>query len=174
MRNPFRIKDVPIKKGAGRRWAWLTRYMIQIDGQDYLRRLRIIQTPWFGVYLHDMHGPDRDWLHDHPWPFMSVVLRGGYGEWWTVTGRHGHDYPGAAMARVIALRHFNGLSERRWWAAGSVHVIRLDEAHMIDLIRPGTRTLVFVGRRSREWGFYQQHNPNGFVPFASNGRSDGS
>jgi hypothetical protein len=48
---------------------------------DYLVRLRIVQTPWFGIYLHDIHEDDGDRdPHNHPWSFLSFVLRGYYTE----------------------------------------------------------------------------------------------
>lgn len=53
----------------------------QSPGQVYLRRLRVAQTPLCGLYLHWINEPDTDRdLHDHPWVFWSLILRGGYSE----------------------------------------------------------------------------------------------
>lgn len=66
------------------RWALGKRHDIPdlADPQaTYLTRWRLVQTPWFGVYLHAIRLPDTDrHLHDHPWDFASVVLAGGYTE----------------------------------------------------------------------------------------------
>lgn len=111
-------------------------------GEAYLRRLRIIDTPWFGVYLHDIDGPDpQPDPHDHPWPFVSVVLRGGYAEKVFVYVEHEYDY--------FARTHV------RQWIAGSWHKMPAEgKAHFIVWALPRTRTLILRGKRSRDWGFW--------------------
>lgn len=42
----------------------------------------------------------------------------------------------------------------RTWHRGSVHRIRMTDAHRIISCEPGTRTLVLRGRKTRRWGFY--------------------
>ena len=47
----------------------------------YLSRLMLVRLPWVGVYLHVIRRPD--WAqcqHDHPWAFVTCILRGGYEE----------------------------------------------------------------------------------------------
>ena len=50
----------------------------QIPG--YLNRWHLIpRNKWFNIYLHQFIGPDpSEYLHDHPWWSMSIVLRGKY------------------------------------------------------------------------------------------------
>ena len=72
------------KRPDGLRWAFLHRVDIP-DMQDpnatYLTRWRLVECPWFGVYLHAIRIDDSDrHLHNHPWAFCSLVLRGGYVE----------------------------------------------------------------------------------------------
>lgn len=99
---------------------------------DYLWRLRIIQTPWGGIYLHKLCGPDpRDTLHDHPWPFVSFVLKGGYLEF--VPG------PFYAQSRYVKRMNVKRFNESYHWIA--------------ELDQTPTWTLVFVGRRKRVWGY---------------------
>jgi hypothetical protein len=109
----------------------------QYDGDDdYLTRLRILQTPWFGLYLHRFDGPDpRPTLHDHPWPFVSFVLRGGYVE-----------------------RRLNTLTMQ----VDENHRVRFVNrmpthgAHAImRLTRTPTWTFMVVGRRVRTWGYLE-------------------
>lgn len=131
-----------VKRGStrGARWAVLRMFEVPDATEPdrvYLRRLRLVQTPWFGVYVHWIYLPDRDRdPHDHPWPFASWVLRGGYTESITATR-------GGGTARASHKRH-------RW----SWHRIPTRVAHSIDSLEPGTVTLVLVGRRCREWGFW--------------------
>jgi hypothetical protein len=127
------------------------------DGEVYLDRLRIVQTPWFGVYLHRLDVPDPGVdLHDHPWTFASVILRGGYDEEVCDTddaedcARWAERWPGTCT------RGFT-----RSWTARSVHRLLLTECHRITrLHRSPTWTLIITGPRRRSWGFYQ---PEGFV-----------
>lgn len=101
----------------------------------YLDRIRLLQTPWFGVYLHRFDGPDpRPELHDHPWPFATMVIWGGYHELRQDIGRPASRH----------MEHRRPFRPRR---------LRLTEAHTIVVLdRAGTRSVVLVGRRQREWG----------------------
>lgn len=140
------------------------------DGDVYLDRWGWA-CRWFGIYLHRMTAPDPGVdLHDHPWPFVSIVLRGGYTEerapardapWW------------AAMAAAWPDRARRGVEMS--WRAGSVHRVRADECHrIITLRRTPTWTVCLIGRRFRSWGFYTPAASGGFRHHAgySAGRRD--
>lgn len=106
----------------------LGRSDIYFGGSVYMRRWKLISTPWFGVRLHNILRSDLDReLHDHPFTFCSIILRGGYFEH-TVDGR------------------------KTWYAPGSV-IVRSGEAlHRLELPAPAW-TLVFRGSMRREWGY---------------------
>lgn len=120
-------------------WAFMQRFEIPDYDTDgiYLTRWRIVQTPLFGVYVHRFDGPDpRPTLHDHPWNFLSIVLRGGYAEF-TPGDREGI----YAVPRLV--RRFN----RK----------RATDLHWISqLNRTPSWTLMFVGRRKRVWGYFDR------------------
>ncbi len=71
---------------------WLERHdpdHYTITGRDtsgatlpYLTRYHVLSTPWFRVYVHNIHRSDGDPnLHSHPWPFMAIQIAGfGYYE----------------------------------------------------------------------------------------------
>lgn len=124
------------------RWAFMEKFVVPDYDTDatYLTRWRLIQTPWFGFYLHRFDTPDpRPTLHDHPWPFISVVLRGGYDEEVRKKG-----ICGGPLAQPYSHRR----SVRR------LNVKPLGDLHWISrLHRVPTWTLMVVGRRSREWGY---------------------
>lgn len=131
------------------RWALFKWFDIP-DSRDqdytYLRRLRIVQTPWFAFLLHFIFVPDLDQdPHDHPWNFWSFVVRGGYTE---------------RFFEFVHDRNFSHFRKRhlRW----SLHRMRVEHAHQIDGISPRTCTLLFVGRRQRDWGFWMSE---GFIPW---------
>lgn len=51
------------------------------DGVVHFRRWRVFSTPWFTVNIHGIYHRDEDQhLHNHPWDFFSVVLKGYYTE----------------------------------------------------------------------------------------------
>lgn len=109
------------------------------DGGCFLTRWRLIDRDRFGLYLHHVSGPDPGLdLHDHPWPFGTLILRGSYLE----------DYATRSLAP----------DRRRWrvrgWGVGSFHWMPLGIAHRISVVKPGTWTLVVVGEKVRPWGFF--------------------
>ncbi len=126
-------------KNNSPRWAILEGFKvpdIEDPSKDYLWRLRILQTPLFGIYLHKLCGPDaRSELHNHPWPFVSVILKGGYVEF--IPGPY---YAKSRHVRRVNVKRFNN----------SYHWIA-------ELDRTPTWTLVFVGRRRRVWGYLDQN-----------------
>ena len=113
----------------------------------FLDQLQLVRTPWFGVYLHCIHRPDEPAPHDHPWPFASLVLSGGYLETLYPDKRDGE--------------HWRVRYRRRFSLAG----VRLRSAHRVthtDGDRP-VWTLVLAGReKNPDWGFYKDGQ---FVPW---------
>jgi hypothetical protein len=124
-------------------WKWYLIYSAYEPTTVYLKRLRIVQTPWFGVLLHWIYLPDRDRdAHDHPWPFASFIVRGGYKEEVSaaVTDQYGRWLGGEPYMR----------KHRRF----SWHRTGLNMVHQITALKDRTVTLLLVGPRVREWGFY--------------------
>ena len=120
------------------RWGLLSAIDIGANGDAYLDRLRLVQTPWFAVYLHHIHRPDKDVCpHDHPWAFASLVLCGGYSEsFWpdkTVPG------------------DWEWRDRRRW----SARRLSRNAAHIITDVRGPLWTLVIAGRDHGDWGFWR-------------------
>lgn len=145
------------RRAVPRAWAFMER----VDAPDYdephenyMTRWRVISVPWFGLYIHRLSKPDpRPTLHDHPWPFLSLVLRGGYTE--DLGTRAG----GAGPSRAGGTDAPSPVTGRRQraWRRGSIHRMRKTDAHTITrLHRSPTWTLVLVGRRHPEpsWGYW--------------------
>ncbi|MCZ6507741.1 MAG: hypothetical protein O7A04_06815, partial [Acidobacteria bacterium] len=71
---------------------------------DYLWRLNLIRLAGCSVKLHRFLRSDLDeCLHDHPWPFASLILRGGYFEVTTI-GMRWHP-AGSWLLRPAEHRH---------------------------------------------------------------------
>lgn len=130
--------------GSEGRWKFMSGYDVGKDNDPYLDRLRIIQTPLFGVYLHHIHREDRDRdPHDHPWWFASLILEGAYTE---------RVFPdkGSTVCYTVHRHRFS-------W-----HRMGRGSAHMIMKLNAPLWTLVITGPRRGNWGFY----PGGrFVPW---------
>lgn len=109
----------------------------------YMRRWLLRRKPeGVSVYLHVFFRSDggRE-IHDHPWPFVSLILWRGYLE---ITQEYTEDGPPCYVRRPI----------RRKWP-GMVLVRPARWRHRVELVgnKPAV-TLVFAGKRCRDWGFY--------------------
>lgn len=126
-RRPDRV----VRDGAGR--AYLGRwYLYRAAGRPVGQGA--------AAYLHAFYASDGPRLHDHPWPSISVILRGCYVEELPVDARQ----PGGPTRRLT----------RR---PGDVTVRRARSAHRVELpVRadPPVVSLFLVGRRRRAWGFW--------------------
>ena len=131
-------------------WSLWSRRVFGMPGDPYLARRRIIQTPWFGIFVHQIYREDQDRdPHDHPFAFLSLILWRGY------TERYWPDKRNLAVSSTRA---------RRW---GSLRFIPRRGTHIITRVHcrvPGKPvwTVVFVGRDYDQWGFW---TPEGYVPY---------
>lgn len=125
------------------RFTFLERFDIaDVANADdtYLRRWYLIETPWFGIKLHHILRADADRaLHDHPWSFVSLILRGGYTE--------------ERPLEHVSSPGFPWLVERIRRRPGRLHRVRADELHRIDELHGSCWTLVVNGPKRRTWGF---------------------
>lgn len=110
----------------------------------YLTRYTLLSTPWLQVCMHVFHRSDADELHDHPWPFVSLILWRGYIEEVTCRVCFGCEFGGPCDSTSRHRKH-----------PGMVLFRDAEHTHRVELI-DGKRavTLVFMGARQRTWGFY--------------------
>jgi hypothetical protein len=99
-------------------------------------RYVLFRTPWGGIQIHKFVREDEErHLHNHPRKFWTLVLIGGYRE------------------EFRRLRFT--CKEWREWASGTWHPFELESQHkIVKLFRVPTWTLVVVGPKRQEWGFY--------------------
>lgn len=156
----WEVADVaePKRLADGRKagWAFMDRFEVPDYDTDaaYLVRLRILESPWFGIYLHRFNLPDpRPTLHDHPWNFRSLVLRGGYVEATAYSAARTDSRPVNSDPAWPATTY----GEHGAWRTlrkGSVNRKRAEDVHtIVHLLRVPTWTLMLVGRRRRVWGY---------------------
>lgn len=134
----------------------LTRHERRFDINDredvsqvYIERYYLLfkdRPKWFPInlFMHHICRSDDHGFHDHPWPWASLVLRGGYWE------------------ETLEGRHWRGVGSFRFRPATFAHRIDIDR----DRAGDETWTLFLVGLRIREWGYL---TPTGWVHWKSKG-----
>jgi len=93
----------------------------------------------FNVFLHKFLKSDPDDVHDHPWPYATLILKGGYYEWVATFNSNGE--------KVAETRHWRGAGHFRTCSAKSFHRIELDP-------EVTAWTLFMPGPKQRDWGFW--------------------
>ena len=116
--------------------------MDRVENEPYLERYYLFlrereQFP-FNVFLHKFLKSDPDDVHDHPWPYATLILKGGYWEW---------------------IPHFDTVGRKTgeyqvWRGPGHFRVSSANSYHRIELDPDITAwTLFMPGPKQRDWGF---------------------
>ena len=132
------------------------------DNEPYLERYYIFLKDRkhfpFNVFIHKFLKSDPDDVHDHPWSYATIILKGGYYEWTPNFNSQG--------AKIGETRYWRGPGHFRICSANSYHRIELEE---------GTDcwTMFMPGPQRREWGFLVDnkwiHNDKYLTDRANNG-----
>ena len=116
--------------------------MDRVENEPYLERYYIFlkerkRFP-FNVFLHKFLKSDPDDVHDHPWPYATLILKGGYWEWTPRFDDQGN--------KITELVRWCGPGSFRWASANTYHRVELDpDVECWTLFMPGVK--------QREWGF---------------------
>lgn len=107
------------------------------DLEGYMNRWWFIKPKrWlpFAIRVHEILRSDSDrHLHDHPWHYVTVILKGGYYE--TTFNKYGQKV-------------------ERWHGPGSILVRTADTYHSLRLPEGKTCWTMFsTGRWRQDWGF---------------------
>lgn len=149
--------------GENEKWfEFNKRITIYRDGKPYLKRHTLLTFgKWLSFKIHTILQSDGECDHDHPWAFLTVILKGGYYEWTPVEQNDSGKYvsrlegtdgvledchfhkPGSIMFRPAKWRHRLNLT-------GVFKNENDDES--FSLI-PAT-TFVITGKVIRDWGFF--------------------
>ena len=106
---------------------YLTRYYVAYPDHDQRQREDIP----FNVFIHQFMKSDDPVCHDHPWNYLTIVLKGGYWE------------------------HFID-GTKKWRGPGSI-VLSRGNYHWVEIEHPGkTWTLFFRGKKRKDWGFWDE------------------
>lgn len=89
----------------------------------------VLNLGLFSVRLHKwIRSDDKRFYHDHPWPFITIVLRGSY----TDVSPDGEDTLKAGSMRLRSSLH----------------------RHYVKVPPEGALTLLVTGPKMRNWGFW--------------------
>ena len=100
--------------------AYLERYYLFLRNRTYFP---------FNIFVHKFLKSDPDDLHDHPWPYFTCILRGGYFE---------HTPGGKFLRSPFTCR---------CGKSTDLHRIELDPS------AGDCWTLFIPGKKTRDWGF---------------------
>ena len=147
----------------------------------YLIRWTIIgfgvDSSWFSIKLHNILISDEECLHNHPWTFISIILKGGYTEH---TKHLPWAYNKAGWSDPV-ISEKNGFHvQHKTFKAGSILYRPAHWSHRLQLpnrlvpLMAGVLngdickekpipvwTLVFTFRKTQRWGFFTK---TGWIP----------
>ena len=96
----------------------------------------------FNIFIHKFLKSDPDDVHDHPWPYATLILKGGYWEWIPQFNSQG--------------KKINELA--KWRGPGHFRICKATSYHRIELDPNITAwTLFMPGPQKREWGFLKNN-----------------
>jgi hypothetical protein len=116
--------------------------MDRVDNEPYLERyylfLKDRERFPFNIFLHKFLKGDPDDVHDHPWPYATLILAGGYYEWVPVFNTLGK--------KINEIKYWRGPGHFRICSPNSYHRIELKDGVT-------AWTLFMPGPQKRDWGF---------------------
>lgn len=114
---------------------FLVKEIVSRTGVLHFRRFRVISTPWFKIYLHKIYASDREaHMHDHPYDFMSLVLKGSYKEYYAIGPKWGE-----VKEKIYRFLQVNSHNH--------------EDIHKVEIIDGPVWTLFFVGKKTYDWGY---------------------
>ena len=106
----------------------------------------------FNITLHKVLVSDEPTLHDHPWGYATLILKGGYWEHIPIRSQEG---------AVVG-------STKVWRGPGHFRVRSANDLHWLELEKDADDneipcwSLFFMGRKKQEWGFMQHVKYEGY------------
>jgi hypothetical protein len=142
----------------------------RFDNKPYLIRWTLFNLGFISCKVHKIILSDDSCLHDHPWAFISIILRGGYVEERVVKWTD-FDYnrsiisePGMKVTKVTIDSYKNflvdsdnnklGLIEKKIYGVGSIIYRKAKDTHRLEVYSQPAWTLVFTFKKTRMWGFF--------------------
>lgn len=126
---------------------FLVKVITSKEGKVHFRRYRLLATPWFNIYIHQILKSDEEaHFHDHPWNFFSFILSGGYKE-----------------RSSYSVDRWKQVHTNYFMKHSLVHHKRSD-THKLTLMTPCVWTLVLTYGKHQTWGYQTEA---GWIDFQS-------
>lgn len=147
--------------------------LLRADGSVYLVRYTLLRLPFLRIRLHHILLSDTECCHDHPWNFISIILRGRYKE---IRRFIPEEMPNEKETLKLLMKftamgvkyneHTDKFTSEKWHGPGSVLVRKTTDIHRLELdfidlgnghtVPKPCWTLVIMGRYQRpSWGFWK-------------------
>src|SRR6056300_885212 len=98
----------------------------------------------FNITLHKVMIGDQPVLHDHPWNYATLILKGGYWEHIPIRDKRNNAVTGTT-------RVWRGPGHFRYRTADDLHWLELEKDEEGNEIP--CWSLFFMGRKQKQWGF---------------------
>ncbi len=111
------------------------------NDEPYLIRYYLLfrdRPRWFpfNIVLHKICKSDIPVLHDHPWGYATIILKGGY------------------MEHIPSDGCWYASTQKRWRQPGHISFHKATALHWLEISNGNPCwTLFFMGKRCRDWGF---------------------
>lgn len=116
--------------------GYMERYWL-VRGYDERYPDREQPLPFSARIHHILRSDDDRHFHDHPWNYVTIILRGGYYE---VT-------PRVVNGEIVG-------EKSEWYGPGTILRRRAEHWHRLVLPYGKTATTLFImGRKRQSWGF---------------------
>jgi len=124
-------------------------------GQTLLERWNIFECRFFSIKIHKLVGSDAACHHDHPWAFITFLLKGGYVEYTPADGQSKPEF-NQHFEYNEDVKGLRLVSEKgKVYSRFSLLYRPSYYAHRLEIHQPVT-TLVITFKKVRNWGFYTQ------------------
>lgn len=124
------------------------------DGRLYLIRRTLFTCSWFSIKIHNILLSDYACLHDHPWLFLTFILKGSYVEWIENKKNPAWNYSWPYLRNRFSILYRAAKFK-----------------HRLEITDP-VWSFVITFKKTREWGFWPKE---GFIPwfkYNDNGRCE--
>ena len=102
----------------------------------------------YSIRVHRwIRSDDKRYFHDHPWPFITVVLKGDYTDVSPSSG-------GYAGRNGYFTLHNKEIVLKENLSFGTIKYRKSNHKHYVEVPKNGCWTLLFCGRPNRKWGFW--------------------
>jgi len=128
--------------------------IISREGVPYLIRWNLFECKLFSIKVHRILKSDYDCFHDHPWAFLSLILKGGYVEHREIPT---FSFVGATHYKPVSDEYVRKIS--KIYHPGQLLFRKADCRHKLEIHQPAL-TLVITFKKIQDWGFWTNQ---GFV-----------